>query len=602
MKYARILILVVLACALDPTAFRLALSETSQAANIHPATLFVENVALGKPVSVTTNGANENHDCAGLSPADISDGSLEYKPSSWCEEDGVVGYVNDNYNELMRITITIDLQGLYRVSRIRYNMGDVQRAETWNADTMITPFGTSGTNPGSPYRGAWTEHTGDTVLSSVTVVLEKTRVSWETDWLFVGEIEVYGVITSVSTISGRVTDASGHGIPGVTVWAGFPRNTTTDASGNYTFTDLPAGTYIIRPAKEGYSFFVPTSIAVTLPPSPAKQDFTGHPCVAPSGLDVCALQAGDIILTASPNTGSCGNEYRFLFNIGGTYFTHTGLYLGQVAAASGSDPTDVRPRIAQAQNPYVASDEQVHETWLTDTAFWTGNCLMDWVVVRPAVSADVRNGAIQWARAKAEESGVLFDILATKWDQKRFYCSKFAWMAYRDGAPGGPDLEADRGIGADIPGIFFRQYWVTPDDLYYSSPVIQEKKVSLEQRLRRGFFWIWSPAHLTLVDPTGRRTGYDSSTGGAVYEIPDSAYVALPDAQVESVTAPGVDSRWQIIVTGYATGNYILESGYANQGTRVQIVAGSTFVGKTETYPVADPEYVQYLPVVWASR
>ncbi len=43
-----------------------------------------------------------------------------------------------------------------------------------------------------------------------------------------------------SQISGRVTDASGHGISGVTVWAGFPRNTTTDANGNYTFTGLPA--------------------------------------------------------------------------------------------------------------------------------------------------------------------------------------------------------------------------------------------------------------------------------------------------------------------------------------------------------------------------
>jgi hypothetical protein len=27
----------------------------------------------------------------------------------------------------------------------------------------------------------------------VTIVLEKTRVSYETDWLFIGEIEVYGI-------------------------------------------------------------------------------------------------------------------------------------------------------------------------------------------------------------------------------------------------------------------------------------------------------------------------------------------------------------------------------------------------------------------------
>ncbi len=209
MKWIRIPTLVILACVLGLPSLHTAASQTPGIVHSNEIMASTENVALGKPVTVTTNGVNEGHDCAGLSTADITDGSLEYKPSSWCTEDGVVGYVNDNYNELMRITITIDLQGLYRVSRIRYNMGDVQRAETWNADKMITSFGTSGTNPGSSYRGAWTEHSGDANLSSVTIILEKTRVSWATDWLFVGEIEVLGLATSnIVTIAGlEVTQA-----------------------------------------------------------------------------------------------------------------------------------------------------------------------------------------------------------------------------------------------------------------------------------------------------------------------------------------------------------------------------------------------------------
>ena len=151
-----------------------------------------ENVALGKPVAVTTNGANDNRESPGLYPSDITDGSLDYLPSWWAQEDGCVGYVNDDYHQLMVITVTIDLQGTYEVSRIRYNMGHVERAETWNADLMTTPLGTTGTNPGTPYTGTWTEQIGSATLSSVTIVLEKTRTSWPTDWLFVGEVEVYG--------------------------------------------------------------------------------------------------------------------------------------------------------------------------------------------------------------------------------------------------------------------------------------------------------------------------------------------------------------------------------------------------------------------------
>lgn len=89
------------------------------------------------------------------------------------------------------------------------------------------------------------------------------------------DVFVYDRLGGWPTISGRVTDASGHGIPGVTVWAGFPRNTSTDASGNYTFTGLPAGTYTVRPEKDPY-VFSPESRAVTVPPSATSVNFTGQ--------------------------------------------------------------------------------------------------------------------------------------------------------------------------------------------------------------------------------------------------------------------------------------------------------------------------------------
>jgi len=129
----------------------------------------------------------------------VTDGSLDYIRASLRQEDGCIGFVNHEYNELMTISITIDLGQSYHITKIRYNMGDVERAETWGADRMVTPFGAVTINRGVSYvssvtgRGAWTEVTGNEILSEVIIILEKTRTSYETDWLFIGEIEVIGV-------------------------------------------------------------------------------------------------------------------------------------------------------------------------------------------------------------------------------------------------------------------------------------------------------------------------------------------------------------------------------------------------------------------------
>lgn len=141
----------------------------------------IENIALGKPVSIVTNGVEEH---TYGEPSFVTDGSIEYGH--------LARFVNDTYDELMVIEITIDLLGTYDISKIRFNMGNVQRASTWNPDLMMTPFDETPTVPGGSYTGAWTEHNGHTVLSQVTIVFEKTRTAWERDWCDIGEIEIYG--------------------------------------------------------------------------------------------------------------------------------------------------------------------------------------------------------------------------------------------------------------------------------------------------------------------------------------------------------------------------------------------------------------------------
>jgi uncharacterized protein YycO len=122
------------------------------------------------------------------------------------------------------------------------------------------------------------------------------------------------------------------------------------------------------------------------------------------------------------------------------------------------DPHDIRPRIAEAQGPSAYDANEVWETWLGHTQFATGKCVTDWAVVRPIASAEAIQGAVAFARQKAAEKGVVFDMVATKEDPKKYYCSKLVWKSYLDGSPGGPDLEADRGLGS----IVFGSKWVTP--------------------------------------------------------------------------------------------------------------------------------------------
>ena len=69
----------------------------------------------------------------------------------------------------------------------------------------------------------------------------------------------------------------------------------------------------------------------------------------------------------------------------------------------------------------------------------------------------------------------------------------------------------------------FGSKWVTPDDLYYSSPVVQEMPVSFGQAVERGFFYIWSQGHLTFMNPEGRWVEYDPATGELLGEVPKPA-------------------------------------------------------------------------------
>ncbi len=91
-----------------------------------------------------------------------------------------------------------------------------------------------------------------------------------------GQFEGYVLRLRVghSTIGGRITDADGNPLAGVTVTANGEYRATTGADGTYTLDGLPAGTYVLTPGS-GY-FWEPVQRAVTVPPDATGQDFVGR--------------------------------------------------------------------------------------------------------------------------------------------------------------------------------------------------------------------------------------------------------------------------------------------------------------------------------------
>jgi hypothetical protein len=68
------------------------------------------------------------------------------------------------------------------------------------------------------------------------------------------------------TVSGKVIDGDGFPLGGLDIFASSGISATTDSAGFYTLYGLVAGTHIISPTSEGYTFY-PVSRTVSVPPN-----------------------------------------------------------------------------------------------------------------------------------------------------------------------------------------------------------------------------------------------------------------------------------------------------------------------------------------------
>ena len=104
------------------------------------------------------------------------------------------------------------------------------------------------------------------------------------------------------SISGTVTESGGGPLAGVTMTLSGDASgtTTTDASGNYSFTGLPNGNYTVTPSMSGYSF-TPASRDVTISGADvAGVDFEGTP--SGSGPDLLVTQL------SAPSSATAGGS------------------------------------------------------------------------------------------------------------------------------------------------------------------------------------------------------------------------------------------------------------------------------------------------------
>jgi hypothetical protein len=150
------------------------------------------------------------------------------------------------------------------------------------------------------------------------------------------------------SISGTVTASGGGAIAGVTMTLSGAASaaTTTDGSGNYTFSGLANGGYTVTPSPSGYTFS-PVNRSVTVSgANVTAQNFTGTPTGATPDLAVSSLsnppasapRGGSFSVTdttTNQGTASAGaSTTRFRLSLDSTITGADPLLTGSRAVAS----------------------------------------------------------------------------------------------------------------------------------------------------------------------------------------------------------------------------------------------------------------------------
>lgn len=134
----------------------------------------------------------------------------------------------------------------------RYQVHDASgdRSFTWNQATSY---------------GGWIRLTSASCVAGASCYVrltDETTESTGTRRVWFDAVKFVLQAEPVFTVSGRILNSVGTGLAGVTVTDGT-RTATTDSSGAYTLSGVPAGGYTLTPSLSGYTFS-PSSLSVSV--------------------------------------------------------------------------------------------------------------------------------------------------------------------------------------------------------------------------------------------------------------------------------------------------------------------------------------------------
>jgi len=404
----------------------------------------------------------------------------------------------------------------------------------------------------------------------------------------------YSSKVSAFSASGRVSDSSGTGISGATVSDDAGHAVTTESDGDYVLGDLYPGVYRLTPSKQGYIFQPTVSDPISVPPNSTGIDFAGIPCQAPSGLDICHLERGDILLSHQPGL------VTWLSKLGGSYWVHSGIYAGagKVVEAEGCEDGVVIRSVVSGN-------------------FWPES--NSWAVLRTVEDEVKREAATAYAAEQKDDpynmdflfAGIPPELLwcdcphriTTRDTDDCFYCNQLVWRAY---SLQDLDLDSNSGYLAEccqdpsceskLPSDYRTACpalldAITGDDLYFSDKVaiVDEREFMLGRPLKEVVILALSPVDLLITDPEGRRTGVDPQSGDILMEIPGLSYSG-PDAEPEFVGIPSMYGTWGVKLIGREEGVYtlvteVVDPDYHETHASTGAVAPGDIIDYEATYP-----------------
>ncbi|HEX8130160.1 MAG TPA: carboxypeptidase regulatory-like domain-containing protein [Pyrinomonadaceae bacterium] len=171
-------------------------------------------------------------------------------------------------------------------------------------------------------------NTSDSPGSYSVVLFSDADNGWAAGYSGINRRSAAQTGTATYSISGRVTNAQGLGVQGVTITLSGSRSaaTTTDVDGGYTFNEAAGGNYTVTPTLANYTFASP-SLSFTNLTSNQAANFTGAPDTFRVGGRIAdggnsALAGVTVTLTGSQTgtaTTDASGNYSFDLPRGGSY-------------------------------------------------------------------------------------------------------------------------------------------------------------------------------------------------------------------------------------------------------------------------------------------